>query len=124
MSYKIIILHLYSVTVIKISLYKTVPMAVHSINTSCHHVQILGCNGTVLLQINDKIRLLEHCSLFIKLYILFRINSQNDLILSCTNISLALLCFGIPNNLRVYYIFMYNAINYWNIYFVMQNIYL
>ena len=22
--------------------------AVHSINTSCHHVQILECNGTVL----------------------------------------------------------------------------
>ena len=35
-------------------------MGVHSINTSCHHVQILECNGTVLLHIDDKIRLLEH----------------------------------------------------------------
>ena len=35
-------------------------MAVHSINTSCHQVQILECNGTVLLHIDDKIRLLEH----------------------------------------------------------------
>ena len=37
-------------------------MAVHSINTSCHQVQILECNGTVLLHIHvdDKIRLLEH----------------------------------------------------------------
>ena len=30
-------------------------MAVHSINTSCHHIQILECNGTVLLHIDDKI---------------------------------------------------------------------
>ena len=35
-------------------------MAVHSINTSCHHVQILECNGTVLLRRDDEIRLLEH----------------------------------------------------------------
>ena len=35
-------------------------MAAHSINTSCHHVQILECNGTVLLHIDDNIRLLEH----------------------------------------------------------------
>ena len=34
--------------------------AVHSINTLCHHVQILECNSTVLLHIDDKIRLLEH----------------------------------------------------------------
>ena len=27
-------------------------MAVHSINTSCHRVQILECNGTVLLHNN------------------------------------------------------------------------
>ena len=26
----------------------TIRMAVHSINTSCHQVQILECNGTVL----------------------------------------------------------------------------
>ena len=26
-------------------------MAVHSINTSCHHVQILECNGTVYFYI-------------------------------------------------------------------------
>ena len=35
-------------------------MAVRSINTSCLHVQILACNGTVFLHIDDKIRLLEH----------------------------------------------------------------
>ena len=45
-------------------------MAVHSINTSCHHIQILECNVTVLLHIyiiyklsvyiDDNIRLLEH----------------------------------------------------------------
>ena len=35
-------------------------MAVHSINTSCHHVQILECNGTVLIHIDNKIRLLDH----------------------------------------------------------------
>ena len=35
-------------------------MAAHSINTSCHHVQILECNGTVVLHPDDKIKLLEH----------------------------------------------------------------
>ena len=42
------------------NLIDTSRMAVYSINTSCHHVQILECNGIALLHIDDKIRFLEH----------------------------------------------------------------
>ena len=35
-------------------------MATHSINTYCLRVQILECKGTVLLHIDDTIKLLEH----------------------------------------------------------------
>ena len=44
----------------------------------------------------------EKINLFVKQNTYFLSNSPNDLILSCTNISLAvaLLYFGMPNNLR------------------------
>ena len=42
----------------------------------------------------------ERINLFVKQNTYFLINSPNDLILSCTNISPALLYFGMPNNLR------------------------
>ena len=42
----------------------------------------------------------ERINLFVKQNIYFLSNSPNDIILSCTNISLALLYFGMPNLLR------------------------
>ena len=56
--------------------------------------------GTEESQIETSIELSETVNLFIKQNTYFLSNSSNDLILSCTNISLALLYFGIPNNLR------------------------
>ena len=46
------------------------------------------------------IELSERINLCIKQNTYFFSNSSNNLILSCTNISLALLNVGIPNNLR------------------------
>ena len=57
-------------------------------------------NGTEELQIDVIIKLSERINLFIEQNKYFFSNSPNDLILSCTNISLALLYFGMPNNLR------------------------
>ena len=65
-----------------------------------YHVLILEKIGTKELQIDAKIEVLERINLFIKQNTYFFSNSQNDLILSYTNISLALLYFGMPNNLR------------------------
>ena len=42
----------------------------------------------------------ERINPFVKQNTYFLSNSPNDLILSCTNISLALLYFGMPNNLQ------------------------
>ena len=62
--------------------------------------QIFEKIGTKELQIDDSIELLEIIDLFIKQNTYFFSNSTNNLNLSCTNISLALLYFGMPNNLR------------------------
>ena len=67
---------------------------------SYHQFQILEKIGTEDSQIGDSIELSETVNLFIKQYTYFISNSPNYLILSCTNISLALLYFGMPNNLR------------------------
>ena len=53
-------LNKYKLQYIGYSKIDTSRMTVHNINTSCHHFQILACNCTVLLHIDDKIRLLEH----------------------------------------------------------------
>ena len=67
---------------------------------SYHQFQILEKIGTEDSQIDDSIELSETVNLFIKQYIYFISNSPNYLILSWMNISLALLYFGMPNNLR------------------------
>ena len=56
--------------------------------------------GTEESQIETSIELSERVNLLIKQNTYFLSNSPNDFILSCTNISLALLYFGMPNNLR------------------------
>ena len=66
---------------------------------SYHQSQSLE-NRTEELQIDANIDLSERINLFIEQNTYFFSNSPNDLILSCTNISLALLYFGMPNNLR------------------------
>ena len=65
-----------------------------------HQLQISEKIRTEESQIDASIELLEKINLFIKQNIYFLCNLLDDLILSCTNISLALLYFGIPNNLR------------------------
>ena len=67
---------------------------------SYHQFQMFEKIGTEESQIETSIELSEIVNLFIKQNTYFLSNSANDLILSCTNISLALLYFGIPNNLR------------------------
>ena len=67
---------------------------------SYHQLQIFEKIGTDELQIDTGIELSERINLFIKQNTYFLCNSLNDLILCCTNIPLALLYFGIPNNLR------------------------
>ena len=65
---------------------------------SYHQFQMFEKIGTEESQIETSIELSETVNLFIKQNTYFLGNSPNDLILSCTNISLALLYFGIPNN--------------------------
>ena len=67
---------------------------------SYHHFQMFEKIGTEESQIETSIKLSETVNLFIKQNTYFLSISLNDLILSCMNISLALLYFGIPNNLR------------------------
>ena len=56
--------------------------------------------GNKELHIDTSIELSERINLFLKQNTYFLSKSPNDLILSCTNISLALLYFGMPKNLR------------------------
>ena len=56
--------------------------------------------GNKELQIDTSVELSERIILFLKQNTYFLSKSPNDLILSCTNISLALLYFGMPKNLR------------------------
>ena len=67
---------------------------------SYHRFQIFEKIGTEESQIVTSIELSEIVNLLIKQNTYFLSNSPNDFIFSCTNISLALLYFGIPNNLR------------------------
>ena len=66
---------------------------------SYHQFQIFEKIGTEESQIDTSIGLSERVNLFIKQNTYFLSNSPNDLILCCMNISLALLYFGMPNNL-------------------------
>ena len=67
---------------------------------SYHQFQIFEKIGTEESQIDTSIELSERVNLLIKQNTYFLSNSLNDSILNCTNISLALLYFGMPNNLR------------------------
>ena len=67
---------------------------------SYHQFQMFEKIGTEESQIETSIELSETVNLFIKQNTYFLSNSPNDLMLSCANISIALLYFGIPNNLR------------------------
>ena len=67
---------------------------------SYHQFQMFEKIGTEESQLETSIELSETLNLFIKQKTYFLSNSPNDLILSYTNISLALLYVGIPNNLR------------------------
>ena len=67
---------------------------------SYHQFQIFEKIGTEESQIDTSIELSERVNLLIKQNTYFLSNSPNDSILNCTNISLALLYFGMPNNLR------------------------
>ena len=62
---------------------------------SYHQFQMFQKIGTEESQIETSIDLSETVNLFIKQNTYFLSNSPNDLILSCTNISPALLYFGI-----------------------------
>ena len=65
-----------------------------------HQFQIFKKIGTEESQIDTSIELSEKVNLLIKQNTYFLSNSPNDFIFICTNISLALLYFGMPNNLR------------------------
>ena len=67
---------------------------------SYHQFQFLEKIGTEASQIDASIELSERINLFIKQNTYFLSNSPYDFILSCSNISLALLYFGMSNNLR------------------------
>ena len=67
---------------------------------SYHQFQIFEKIGTEESQIDTTIELSEIVNLLIKQNTYFLSNSPNNFIFSCTNISLALLYFGMPNNLR------------------------
>ena len=67
---------------------------------SYHQLQLFEKIGTEESQIDASIRLSERINLFIKQNTCFLRNSPNDVILSCTNMSIALLYFGMPNNLQ------------------------
>ena len=73
---------------------------------SYHQFQIFEKIGTEESQLDASIELSERIKLFVKQNTYFLSNSPKDLILSCTNISLALLYFGMPNNLNegLYYV--------------------
>ena len=66
---------------------------------SYHQFQIFEKIRTEESQIDTSIELSERVNL-LKQNTYFLSNSPNDFIFSCTNISLALLYFGMPNNLR------------------------
>ena len=63
-----------------------------------HQFQIFEKIRTEESQIDTSIELSERVNLLIKQNTYFLSNSPNEYIFSCTNISLALLYFGIPNN--------------------------
>ena len=67
---------------------------------SYHQFQIFEKIGTEESQIDTSIKLSESVNQLIKQNTYFLSNPQGDFIFSCTNISLALLYFGMPNNLR------------------------
>ena len=67
---------------------------------SYHQFQIFEKIRTEESQIDTSIELSERVNLLIKQNTYFLSNSPNEYIFSCTNISIALLYFGIPNNLR------------------------
>ena len=69
---------------------------IYNATMSYHQFQIFEKIGTEESQIDTKSRV----NLLIKQNTYFLSNSPNDFIFSCTNISLALLYFGMPNNLR------------------------
>ena len=67
---------------------------------SYHQFQIFEKIGTEESQIDTSIKLSERVNQLIKQNTYFLSNPQGDFIFSCTNFSLALLYFGMPNNLR------------------------
>ena len=73
---------------------------IYNATMSYHQFQMFEKIGTEESPIETSIELSETVNLFIKQNTYFLSNSLNDLILSCTNISIARLYFGIPNNLR------------------------
>ena len=75
---------------------------------SYHQFQIFEKIRTEESHIDTSIELSERVSLIIKQNTYFLSNSPNDFIFSCTNISaaVALLYFGMPNNLRRLLLYM------------------
>ena len=67
---------------------------------SYHQFKIFEKIGTEESQIDTSIELSDRVNLSIRRNTYFLSNSPNGFIFSCTNISLALLYFGMPNNLR------------------------
>ena len=76
-----------------------------------HQFQIFEKIGAEESQIDTSIELSEKVNLLIKQNTYFLSNSPNDFIFSCTNISLALLYFGMPNNLRML-LLLYAILNF------------
>ena len=79
---------------------------------SYHQFQIKKNIGTEESQIDDSIELSERINLFIKQNTHFFSYSSNDLILGCTNTSLTLLYFGMPNNLRNLLLYVHVILNF------------
>ena len=71
---------------------------IYNATMSYHLFQIHEKIGAEESQIDVSLELSERIKLFIKQNAYFLSNSPNDLILPCTNISLALLYFGMLNN--------------------------
>ena len=63
-----------------------------------HQAHIIEYSGAVELQMLIKIQFWELTSLFLKEYTYFRRSSSKEVMLKHTNISLALLYFGMPNS--------------------------
>ena len=63
-----------------------------------HQAHIIEYSDTVELQMLVRIQFCELTSLFLKEYTYFLRNSSKERMLSHTNISLALLYFGMPNS--------------------------